>query len=104
VIDYQDKLATAIDRGADHDDRLDAIIAVANRIAEVQDEVVQPDLGNWLAANVASAATQFCQPAAFRLLDSLGLHDQSPRDRDVVVAILKELEEAILHAASIVRR
>jgi hypothetical protein len=102
MTDYQGKLATAL-RGADPDDRLDAIIAVANRIAEVNAEVVQPDLGNWLAAAVAGAAAQFVQPAAFRILDACGIRDQTARDREVATVVLKALEDAILSAASSVR-
>ncbi len=103
MTDYQALRAVALDTTQHADDRLDAIIAVARRIAEVQAEVVQPDLGNWLTAAVASAATQFCQPAAFRVLDALGFRDQTERDREVATAVLKALEEAILSAASSVK-
>ncbi len=103
MTDYQALRAVALDATQHADDRLDAIIAVANRIAEVNAEVVQPHPGAWLIAAVASAATQFCQPAAFRVLDSLGFRDQTERDRDVVDAVLEALEVAILSAASSVK-
>ena len=95
-----DNIRIASDTAADHDDRLDAIKAIAARRAEISGESVFPDPAGALLAAVARTAAECIQSAPHRVWPELHLGEASARDLTVVTAALGFVESCLLQAAA----